>query len=335
MSYKKQTRQYILIALVISLGFSVYTATRPHDEFAGNNPGPEVLIEVSNGEFGAAIAADLYKEGVIKTARTFIDLANQPSSGAQGISPGNHKIQTRITSKQALAQLLDRTRFTHMVDVIEGSTFGDVKRILAKDSTIKRSSSESVKPALVNGRNSLEGQLAPASYTFAKGTTTAQALAAMIEKFSQTTSTIGLSKGFEKYSAYQVLTIASLIQIEGDPADYPKVAGVIYNRLRIGMPLQLNSTVQYAAGLRGQIALSTAATKIDSPYNTYRNIGLPPTPISNPSISAITAALHPAHHDFLYFITVKPHDTRFTKDYTQFDAWVTEYNKNRAAGLFA
>ena len=141
-------------------------------------------------------------------------------------------------------------------------------------------------------------------------------------------------KPFGKYSKYDVLTIASMVQVEGDAEDFGKVAQVIYNRLKIGMPLQLNSTVQYAANLRGRIALSTAATKINSPYNTYRRVGLPPTPISNPSELAIKASLNPIQGDWIYFITVKPGDTRFTKNYEEFNTWTTLYNQNLANGLF-
>ena len=100
------------------------------------------------------------------------------------------------------------------------------------------------------------------------------------------------------------------------------------------MPLQLNSTVQYAANLRGRIALSLAATKINSPYNTYKYVGLPPTPISNPSRLAIEASLKPASGDWLYFITVTPGDTRFTSQYSQFQEWEVLYQKNLKAGAF-
>ncbi len=334
MTYKATTRSYILIALVVSLGFSVYTATRPKHEFPTNQPGPSVVVTVTDGEYGLDIAKDLEAKGVIKEAATFVALANIPANGAQAISPGNHKIQRHISSRQALEQLLDRTLFTHMINVIEGSTKSDVLALLKKDSTVKESTSVSVAPYLQNSRKSVEGQLFPASYTFAPGTTTNQALKAMVDKFGVVSRDVRLSEGYLKFTPYQVLTIASMVQIEGDPADYSKVAGVIYNRLRINMPLQLNSTVQYAAGLRGKISLSTAATKFDSPYNTYKYLGLPPTPISNPGRLAIQAALNPMKHDFLYFITVKPRDTRFTKDYNEFEKWVTEYNRNRAAGAF-
>ena len=100
------------------------------------------------------------------------------------------------------------------------------------------------------------------------------------------------------------------------------------------MPLQLNSTVQYAANLRGRIGLSNKATQISSPYNTYIHTGLPPTPISNPGADAIASSLKPLDGNWLYFITVKPHDTRFTNDFALFQTWNTLYNNNLASGAF-
>ena len=184
------------------------------------------------------------------------------------------------------------------------------------------------------GAHSLEGEIYPAQYSFPPGTSTVEALQLMVDKFGSTIESRGLNQNLGKFTPYQVLTIASMIQIEGDPSDYPKVAQVIYNRLKIGMPLQLNSTVQYAANLRGRIQLSKAATNIDSPYNTYKLLGLPPTPICNPSDLAISAARNPAPGNWLYFITVKRGDTRFTDSYSTFQQWETEYHQNLAKGLF-
>jgi UPF0755 protein len=80
--------------------------------------------------------------------------------------------------------------------------------------------------------------------------------------------------------------------------------------------------------------LSNRETRLNSPFNTYRFRGLPPTPIANPSIDAITATLKPAPGDWLYFITVAPRDTRFTNDFKEFSNWNTEFNRNVAAGKF-
>ena len=149
----------------------------------------------------------------------------------------------------------------------------------------------------------------------------------MVDRFSKEASSIGLKSEKD-------LIVASLIQAEGDPKDFAKISRVIYNRLKIGMPLQLDTTVQYILKKRGSVFLSTKSTLINSPYNTYRKYGLPPTPIGNPGIEAMKAALTPAEGDWLYFITVKPGDTRFTKSHDEFLIWKNEYLKNLKAGAF-
>jgi UPF0755 protein len=220
--------------------------------------------------------------------------------------------------------------------VREGSTFASVLSLLKTNENIARTKTGygAVKPVYANPRNSLEGSLFPARYSFEANTSVERALKTMVAKAKSEYTRLGVDAGFDKYKPFEVLTIASMVQIEGDPSNFSKVARVIYNRLRIGMALQLNATVQYATNSQGQIMLSNKATKINSPYNTYRFAGLPPTPIANPSNDAIVATLNPANGDWLYFITVAPKDTRFTKDFTEFSEWNTEFNKNVAAGKF-
>ena len=132
----------------------------------------------------------------------------------------------------------------------------------------------------------------------------------------------------------ELLTIASIVQAEGDTKDYAQVSRVIRNRLKIGMPLQLDSTVHFVKKVRGQIFLSTQSTLINSPYNTYKRYGLPPGPIGSPGVEAMRAALKPAAGDWLFFITVAPGDTRFTKSIDEFNSWKSLYEKNRKAGAF-
>jgi len=252
-----------------------------------------------------------------------------------GIAPGIHLIQSVIPSDEAIAQLLDQKRIIDSIYVLPGSTQSDIlKELHLVTSLTQGDSLASIAPFYPNPSNSLEGQLAPVQYSFQPGTSTHDALVNMVKTFGEEVSATKLGLGYGKYTPYQVLTIASLLQIESDPKDYGKVARVIYNRLALGMPLQLNSTVQYALGLRGQIGLSIKATKVDSPYNTYLHTGLPPTPIANPSLQAINGALTPENGDWLYFITVSPHDTRFTSSFSTFEGWVALYNHNVAAGAF-
>jgi UPF0755 protein len=130
-------------------------------------------------------------------------------------------------------------------------------------------------------------------------------------------------------NVYQAVTIASIIQAEAaTEKDMGRVARVIFNRLERGMPLQMDSTINYALN-RSTLDTSVNDTKIDSPYNSYRRMGLPPTPIANPGVAAMRAAVNPTSGDWLYFVTVKPGDTRFTANYQEHLRNVAEFNENR------
>jgi len=334
----KQTRVILLAAVVLAIsgviaGLSFFA--KPTD-YAANTEKSPIEVAVAAGESGTSIAQTLKRQGVILNSQRFVQLALSDKR-ALSILPGNHLIDRHIPIKMALAQLLDPKRNSSLLTVVEGSTLSDILQSLIK-AGIARDHTKLLPPEQFPGmdrrKTGIEGFLFPATYSFGKGTTTSVALQAMMDQFQRESSTINLKQGFGAYPAYDVLKIASLIQIEADPADYQKVARVIYNRLAINMPLQLNSSVQYGLNLRGRIALSRRQTQYPSPFNTYLHTGLPPTPISNPGRQAVSAALHPDSGDWLYFITVKPHDTRFTKSFAEFQIWVTLYNKNLANGLF-
>jgi UPF0755 protein len=321
------------LILMAVLGLSLIF--RAPTDFSKDSARSPVEISVATGESGSSIAQTLQREGVILNAKKFIGLAlSDPRS--LSISPGEHLIDRHIPSEVALEQLLDPKRNRGLIRVIEGSTVSDVLSTL-KVAGVAGVNSKVQLPtgfSRPKGSDSLEGFLFPSTYSFAKGTDRSQALTAMVKNFAAQIAGTKLLQGYGHFTPYQVLTVASLIQIEADEVDYAKAARVIYNRLAINMPLQLNSTVQYALNLRGKIALSRQQTQFPSPYNTYLHTGLTPTPVSNPGLIAIRAALEPAAGDWLYFITVKPHDTRFTKSFSEFQTWVTLYNNNLANGLF-
>ncbi|WP_328766441.1 endolytic transglycosylase MltG [Streptomyces sp. NBC_00286] len=176
-----------------------------------------------------------------------------------------------------------------------------------------------------------EGYLFPATYPIDEKSTPASLLSYMVhtanKKFSGGTVTAGAEQN--AMNVYQTVTVASMVQAEADTkADMGKVARVIYNRLARGMPLQMDSTINYALN-RSTLRTSERATKLNSPYNTYQRMGLPPTPIANPGEDAMRAAVSPPQGDWLYFVTVKPGDTRFTDDYAEHQKNVAEFNRNR------
>ncbi|MEU7581542.1 endolytic transglycosylase MltG [Streptomyces sp. NPDC041068] len=177
-----------------------------------------------------------------------------------------------------------------------------------------------------------EGYLFPATYPISSQSTPASVLSYMVntanKKFSGGHVTAGADRN--AVNVYQTVTIASMVEAEaGSKEDMGKVARVIYNRLDQGMPLQMDSTINYALN-RSTLATSDRDTKISSPYNTYARMGLPPTPIGNPGEEAMRAATSPTAGDWLYFVTVKPGDTRFTSSFEQHQKHVAEFNKNQA-----
>ncbi|MER6707802.1 endolytic transglycosylase MltG [Streptomyces fumanus] len=176
-----------------------------------------------------------------------------------------------------------------------------------------------------------EGYLFPATYPLDDGATPEKLLTAMVDTANRRFNGAPVAAGAERnaMNVYQAVTIASLVQSEAaTEADMGKVARVIFNRLERGMPLQLDSTLNYALN-RSTLATTREDTKIDSPYNSYQRMGLPPTPIANPGEAAMRAAIDPTPGDWLYFVTVRPGDTRFTADYREHQRNVAEFEEHR------
>ena len=327
----------VLKAIVFSIIFT-FAAINIHNAFLlidyrAKSSTTTVEVLINNGDNGFVIAQALHKAGVVKTVKSFYRVALSEKRST-GISPGIHTIDTKISADSALDQLLDPKRNKGVLGFAEGLRAYEVINILNNSKFLTGSYSGKLKPDIKYGSTELEGFLFPAQYAFAPTTTVDQAISMMISRFENAAIDSGLDKCPGKYTPYQCLIIASIAQAEGDTQDYTKIARVIYNRLAIGMPLQMNTTVEYAAKLRGQIRMSYKQLEFNSKYNTYKNQGLPPTPIGNPGEAAMKAAVNPADGDWLYFITVKPKDTRFTNSFSQFNIWADEFRKNEAAGLF-
>ncbi len=294
----------------------------------------EVLIDISQGESGSSIAEELEDKGVVQSSLAFYRVAvSNPSAGS--IAPGIHRIQSKLCAIQALEQLLDRSRIENLISIPEGSWNSEIFSRLQDLGYSQREVEEAARSLqLPAGYTSLEGLLFPAQYSFDSATSVNEILGSILARGISEIKKAKFYESKEGFSAQELVTIASLVQAEGDPQDYRKVSQVVRNRLKKGMPLQFDSTVHYIKKTRGSIFLSTQSTLINSPYNTYRRTGLPPTPINNPGAEALFAAAHPENGAWLYFITVAPGDTRFTDSYQQFTDWKILYKKNLRAGKF-
>lgn len=300
----------------------------------GSTSKKTVLIDVGAGESGDSIARDLFAAGVTKSSAAFFRVAVGDERSAR-IAPGVHKIEVELCAQEALEQLLDSARISNLLSVIEGAWNSEIKNSLVeigfKRDAIDRAFSSAELP---QGYWNLEGLLFPAQYSFDSATAVVDVLSAMISRGERERELSGISDGEGKFSPQELLIIASLVQAEGDEQDFTKISQVVRNRLKIGMPLQFDSTVHYIKGVRGSVFLSTKSTLINSPYNTYKRYGLPPGPINNPGAAAMYAAAHPTSGDWLYFITVAPGDTRFTRSYDEFGGWKVLYKKNLRDGKF-
>ena len=294
----------------------------------------DVTISIEKGATGAAIAQVLFEAEVIKSSSSFFRVA-VGDKRSESIAPGSHRIQLNLCAKDALDQLLDPKRIVGLISVIEGAWSSEIADAMVAAGFARSEVTKAIKSIdLPSGFNTLEGLLFPAQYSFEVNTSAQSALSAMMNRALTEITKSGISDGSGKLSPQQLLIIASIIQAEGEPKDFSKVSQVIRNRLKIGMPLQMDSTVHYVQKQRGNIFLSTKSTLIKSDYNTYRKYGLPPGPIGNPGSAAMMAAVMPAIGDWIYFITVAPGDTRFTSTLDQFNVWKAEYKKNLRAGVF-
>ena len=334
-----QPQKRLVFGALVALAFTLMLraiapgVSQAPDYLAGT-PGPEVIIEIMPGETGSQIADKLESAGVVKSALAFFRVAVGDDRSGR-IAAGEHKLETRIPAKEALNQLLDSKRIPNLIVIRDGERLNEILENLTEFGFTSKqltTSLNSARPPKPFTSKSLEGFLYPAHYSFNKAISADEVFASMIEKF--TTATADVSWQYRTFTPYELLTIASLVQTEGTPDVFGKVARVIYNRLDKGMALQFDSTVHYALNRRGEIRVSIEDTKVKSVYNTFMRRGLPPGPIGSPTRAAIDATLQPPAGDWLYFVTVKPRDTRFTSSYDQFLEWKAEYQRNFKAGLF-
>ncbi len=167
------------------------------------------------------------------------------------------------------------------------------------------------------GSDNLEGLLGTGVYQIVPNESSTELLTAMVQRFEAQATTAGVNSASAAalgLSEYEVIIAASVVQKEGYyDKNMPDVARVIYNRLAVGTPLQMDSTVLYALGQDGG-PVTSADLKVQSPYNTYLNHGLPPTPICMPSPAALAAAAHPPPGDWLYFVVVDKNGTEAFAD---------------------
>lgn len=306
-------------------------------DYSGAGTGA-VLVTVKDGDTASDIAATLQNAGVVKSSRAFRDAA-QDDSRSRSIQPGSYRLRHKMSGAAALALMLDPSSRAGRITVPEGLTVKQVLALVADKTKIPLADLQAAaaKPADLGlpdfAGGKLEGYLFPSTYDVPDGMTATALLKSMVDRFKKEVdgTSLSLSAGGQQLGPAQIIIVASLLEKEGITTDFTKISRVVYNRLDQGMPLQFDSTINYALG-RNQARVSEDQTQIDSPYNTYRNTGLPPGAIANPGLEAISAALHPAKGNWIYFIKAdRAGNSFFTADH---DAFLRQKEKSQAEGVY-
>jgi len=329
-----------VVAVVGGVGYHYYREYINPPDFSGTGTG-QVTVQIQPGQTASAVGATLASKGVVASARAFSNAAKDSSQGS-ALEPGYYQVHRHMKASLALALLLKPSaRLQTKITIPEGFQVAQIIKLLGRETGNLKGYEQAIAhpadlglPAFANGKP--EGYLFPATYEVQPKASPAAVLKMMVSQFKADAQSIGLpaAAGRAQESQAGIITVASLIEAEGKlPQDYPKIAEVIYNRLNMNPPmkLQLDTTVLYAMSLahRGGFNVNFA-----SPYNTYLHANLPPGPIDNPGNLAIQAALHPAHGNLLYFLTINSSSgkTLFFPTATAFNNAVTRYGSSGNSG---
>ncbi len=314
-----------------------WTAFRTEDDYAGDGVN-EITVTVPPGATVTQIGDVLVEANVIKSTGTFRKEAAK-NEDAKSIQPGRYNLLTELPAKTALKMMLDPENFKVIrVTIPEGYTLGrqwtTIRRALeAEGVTLTRDDlAQAAIPKELGlpvwSRGKIEGFMFPETYQVTEPVSALRIFQTQAAQFTKVTDEIDFAGGAEKLEMdpFDLVTIASIIEREVNKEEYrPMVSAVIMNRLDEGMPLQMDSTVHYALQDFAKVTTTAEDRKVDSPYNTYLNKGLPPGAISNPGRAALDAASHPADIDALFFVTVD-----LDTGETRFAATLDEHNANVA-----
>ena len=308
----------------------------PPPDYAGPGKG-SVLYEVKQGASSTQIGRELKKAEVVKSVDAFNDAAARDES-SRNIQVGYYELKKKMKASQALAVLVDpENLMQNTVVVPEGARVRDIVKTIASKTDI---STRAVTAALANAKaiglpaeanGNPEGYLFPATYTVPPKQDALGLITQMVTKSVEVEDSLGIEAKAKALglTPQEVLTVASILEYEANkPEDYPKVARVLYNRLKKKMPLQLDSTVSYVSKRSGDVWTTSAERSDNSLYNTYKHPGLPPGPIGSPGEETIKAALNPADGDWLYFVPdYEEKTTRFSSTYAEHQKWVAKLKK--------
>lgn len=332
----------VLVVLVVLATLGYFGVTRGmsfiDDQFGepDDYPGPgsgSVSFQVSQGDSISQMGRNLKEQEVVASVDAFTEAAGR-NPDATGIQVGFYELKREMRASDVVDVLANPDNIiSTTVPVPEGLRVDDVVDILVRKTKFPRGAFEKVLaapeklglPSYANGDP--EGYLFPSTYAFGPDATPTSMLSAMVDRWEQAAADADLEGAAEElgYSPHELMTIASLVEAEGRGDDMPKIARVIYNRLEIDPNpaagrLQIDATVNFALGRELTVIPTSEDLEVDSPYNTYQRVGLPPGPIEAPGDASIAAAISPVDGPWFFYVTVdlETGETKFTESYDEF-----------------
>lgn len=294
-----------------------------------------IIVELPAHQGVLDIGHRLEASGVVRHHTTFAALAAL-TGRARHLKAGEYEVPRGATTLNVLAMIASGRVRQHVVLHPEGATVAELARVLAEErlapvADVMRVARD---PDFLRAHGiqgpSAEGYLFPDTYQFVRGLRPEEILGRMIQRLHQKLGGIPARARARGLTLHQLLTLASIIEREAIAPDERRlISGVFWNRLERDMPLQADPTVQYAVD-KGRRALTHADLDVDSAFNTYRHVGLPPGPIASPGLAAIEAALDPAPAPYLYFVKVDERHHHFSTTVAEHNAAVTRYRLARS-----
>jgi UPF0755 protein len=282
----------------------------------------EARVLVPRGATLRVAAESLAKNGVVQNATAFRVYA-MIRGGDRSIRAGTYVFKRGLSWGEVLDDLRGGKGLQHSITIPEGWSLFQIVPQLARvleapvDSVQAAVRDTALLHALDIPTPTLEGYLFPDTYVFAEGTTPRAAVRTMVERFQQ----VWRPEWDQRLQAlvmsrHDIMALASIVEKEARiPEERPVIAAVYMNRLKSRMLLQADPTVQYALG-RHVSRVLYKDLEIDSPYNTYKNLGLPPGPIASPGRPSIVAALNPANVPYKFFVAYPDGHHEFTENFS-------------------
>ncbi len=334
----------VALALVVwRTPATVLNEEQPIERFVPPGEGP-VKIEVREGESAEAIGRRLEDAGVIRSARAFRVLVALRGVGGALVA-GEYEFDRGLPASEVIERLVRGETASRVVTIPEGLRKEEIGELLDRRGVVSKQafldalqdeSAYADIPAVAEARRGFgfEGFLFPATYGFYSDTTAADVVRQMLLAFDrQVAPEIG--DGAAGLTPWEVVTLASIVEREARiPEERPIIASVFLNRLRLGIPLQADPTVQYAlandpANVEAfgywKARLTVEDLGLDSTYNTYVYVGLPPGPIANPGLDAIRAVLRPAQTNYLFFVAKPDGSHAFAETLEEHERNVAQY----------